>query len=183
MNIIACSLKGLFLVEPKVFGDSRGFFKETYSQRHFAQAGLKVSFVQDNASRSCRGVLRGLHLQIPHTQGKLVSVLDGEVFDVAVDLRKNSPTFGQWEGFLLSADNHRQLYIPEGFAHGFLTMSDTALFVYKCSDFYHPECEITIQWNDPDIGIKWPQVEGLCISDKDRKGLALKDIDCSKLSF
>lgn len=176
-------MKGLYLVEPKVFGDARGFFKETFSQRHFESAGLNVSFVQDNASRSSRGVLRGLHIQAPHTQGKLVSVLDGEVFDVAVDIRKNSATFGQWEGFVLSADNHRQLYLSEGFAHGFLTMSETALFVYKCTDFYHPECEITLQWNDPKIGVKWPKIEGLCISDKDAKGLPLSGLDFSKLTF
>ncbi len=183
MNFKTTSISDLVLIEPKVFGDQRGFFKESYSQRSFSAAGIEVEFVQDNVSRSRRGVLRGLHYQAPHTQGKLVSVLEGEVYDVAVDIRPGSPSFGQWEGFRLSADNHRILYVPPGFAHGFLTLSESALFCYKCSDVYHPECEHTIAWDDPAIAVQWPEVEELCISAKDQQGVALAEADLSALEF
>jgi len=174
-------IQGLVIVEPRVFGDQRGFFKETFSERHFKDAGLEVKFVQDNVSRSSRGVLRGLHFQAPHTQGKLVSVLQGEVFDVAVDLRAGSKTFGKWEGVQLSAENHLQLYIPEGFAHGFLTLSETALFCYKCTDFYHPEAEHTLIWNDPEVGVEWPDMAELLISKKDQGGVPLSDLNLDLL--
>ena len=145
-------IEGVYIIEPKVFGDNRGYFMETYNKEHFAEAGLTMNFVQDNESSSSKGVLRGLHFQTKHTQGKLVRVTEGEVFDVAVDLRKGSPTYGQWEGVVLSAENKKQFYIPEGFAHGFLVLSDHAIFNYKCTDFYCPEGEGGVLWNDPDIG-------------------------------
>jgi dTDP-4-dehydrorhamnose 3,5-epimerase len=163
------SLPGLYCIQPKVFGDNRGYFVETYSERDFIAAGIKADFVQDNQSLSHRGVLRGLHFQKTHPQAKLVSVIEGEVFDVAVDLRPGSPTFGKWEGITLSGELHSQFYIPAGFAHGFLVLSDKALFAYKCTDFYHPEDEGGIRWDDPRIGIEWPDV-GCApeLSDKDR---------------
>jgi dTDP-4-dehydrorhamnose 3,5-epimerase len=170
-------IKGVYIIEPKVFGDHRGYFMETYNYEDFKNAGLDMVFVQDNQSKSKKGVLRGLHFQKQHAQGKLVRVISGEVFDVAVDLRKNSPTYGQWEGIRLSAENKKQFYIPEGFAHGFLVLSDEAEFVYKCTDFYHPEFEGGILWNDPDIGIEWPMdgIEEVLLSDKDKKASLLKD--------
>ncbi|SKA87501.1 dTDP-4-dehydrorhamnose 3,5-epimerase [Clostridium sp. USBA 49] len=170
-------IKGVYIIEPKVFGDHRGYFMETYNYEDFKNAGLDMVFVQDNQSKSKKGVLRGLHFQKQHAQGKLVRVISGEVFDVAVDLRKNSPTYGQWEGIRLSAENKKQFYIPEGFAHGFLVLSDEAEFVYKCTDFYHPEFEGGILWNDPDIGIEWPMdgIEEVLLSDKDKKAPLLKD--------
>lgn len=176
-NFIKTEFEGLFVIEPSVFGDSRGYFMETYHALEFAEAGLDICFVQDNQSRSVRGVLRGLHFQYKHPQGKLVRVVRGEVFDVAVDLRKNSKTFGKWYGVILSEDNKRQFYIPEGFAHGFLVLSDTADFVYKCTDYYHPEDEGGIIWNDPDIGIKWPldKVENIILSNKDKLWRSLKE--------
>ena len=182
MNITAGRLEGLFLIEPAVFGDARGFFMESWSQRHFESAGLNLNFVQDNVSRSTRGVLRGLHFQNPHSQGKLVSVIEGEVFDVAVDIRKDSPTFGQWEGHLLSSDNHRQFYVSPGFAHGFVVTSETALFTYKCTDFYAPEHECSVLWNDPDIGIEWP-IEDVQLSGKDQQARPLSDIPEHLLNF
>lgn len=152
-----CFIDGLFEVQPKVFGDSRGYFLETWSERDFSQAGLDLRFVQDNESQSSRGVLRGLHYQKTHPQGKLVRCIEGEVFDVAVDLRPESATYGKWYGVTLSAERKNQFYIPERFAHGFLVLSETAIFSYKCTDFYYPDDEGGIIWNDPDIGILWPE--------------------------
>lgn len=149
-------LSGLFSIQPKIFGDARGYFFETFNEKEFANAGLEVRFVQDNQSKSTRGVLRGLHFQKTHPQGKLVRVISGEVFDVAVDLRSNSPTFGRWEGLVLSSALQNQFFVPPGFAHGFLVLSDEAVFAYKCTDFYHPEDEGGIRWDDPSIGIEWP---------------------------
>ena len=153
-------MEGLFLIQSKIFGDARGYFLETWSERDFAQAGIKVAFVQDNQSKSSKGVLRGLHFQKKHPQGKLVRVIQGEVFDVAVDLRADSSTFGAWYGVILSGEKQNQLFIAPGFAHGFLVLSDEAVFAYKCTDFYHPEDEGGIRWDDPTIGIKWP-LEGI----------------------
>lgn len=155
-NFIKTEIDGMFIIEPTVFGDDRGYFLETYHYNEFKTAGIDVKFVQDNQSKSKRGVLRGLHFQTKRPQGKLVRVIKGEVFDVGVDLRKNSKTFGKWVGATLSAENKRQLYIPAGFAHGFLVISDEAEFIYKCTDFYDPENEGGIIYNDPDINIKWP---------------------------
>ena len=155
------SIQGLYIIEPKVHRDNRGYFVETYNQRDLYQAGIDVHFVQDNQSLSAKGVLRGLHFQNSHPQGKLVRVIKGEVFDVAVDLRHQSPSYGKWEGIRLSEDNMLQFYIPEGFAHGFLVLSDYAEFCYKCTDYYHPEDEAGIAWNDPRIGIEWPEVAGM----------------------
>jgi dTDP-4-dehydrorhamnose 3,5-epimerase len=146
----------VLLIEPAVFGDARGYFFETWHRQRYSQHGVPRDFVQDNVSRSARGILRGLHLQEPHAQAKLVQVLDGEVFDVALDVRVGSPTFGRWVGERLSGDNHRQLYIPEGFAHGFCVISEFALLQYKCTELYHPETELCIAWNDPELGITWP---------------------------
>jgi dTDP-4-dehydrorhamnose 3,5-epimerase len=157
-TITPCPISGLYEIQPKVFGDSRGYFLETWSCQDFARAGLDMHFVQDNQSRSSKGVLRGLHFQKEHPQGKLVRVIEGEVFDVAVDLRRGSPTLGKWHGVTLSGEKHNQFYIPQGFAHGFLVLSDTALFTYKCTDFYHPEDEGGVIWNDGTIGIAWPEV-------------------------
>lgn len=170
-ELIETGISGLFIIETEVFGDRRGYFMETYNYNGFREAGLEVRFVQDNQSMSRKGVLRGLHFQKTHPQGKLVRVLRGEVFDVAVDLRRNSPTFKKWFGVLLSGENRKQFYIPEGFAHGFLVLSEEAEFAYKCTDFYHPGDEGGILWNDPEIGIEWP-LEGIgepFLSEKDRK--------------
>ncbi|WP_412852774.1 dTDP-4-dehydrorhamnose 3,5-epimerase [Ectothiorhodospira shaposhnikovii] len=163
------------LLTPRVFGDERGFFYESFNARAFeAAVGVQAKFVQDNHSRSAKGVLRGLHYQLPpHAQGKLVRVVQGEVFDVAVDVRRSSPTFGQWVGAVLSAQNRRQLWIPPGFAHGFLTLSEVAEFLYKTSDFYAPECERCIAWNDADIGITWPFEGDPVLSGKDQEGVPL----------
>ncbi len=176
INVLPTSIKDLYIIEPQVFGDSRGYFMESYSEQDFKAAGLHMQFVQDNESRSKKGVLRGLHFQTQHTQGKLVRVVEGEVYDVAVDLRKGSPTFGKWEGVLLSAENKRQFYVPEGFAHGFLVLSDVATFQYKCTDYYAPEYDGGIRWNDPDIGIEWPleDIEEVLLSEKDQKQPSLK---------
>jgi dTDP-4-dehydrorhamnose 3,5-epimerase len=164
------SIKNVYIIEPTVFGDERGYFMETYNQNEFKESGLDLNFVQDNQSKSTKGVLRGLHFQYKHPQGKLVRVIKGEVFDVAVDLRKNSPTYGKWEGVVLSEDNKKQFYIPEGFAHGFLVLSDEAEFTYKCTDFYDPDDEGGILWNDPEIGIEWPlnDIDVVQLSDKDK---------------
>jgi dTDP-4-dehydrorhamnose 3,5-epimerase len=175
MNIISGELPGLMVFEPRVFGDARGFFFESWNQRRYAEAGIEEAFVQDNLSFSRHGILRGLHFQNPNAQGKLVQVLQGEVFDVAVDLRRSSPTFGRWETAVLSAGNRRQFYVPPGFAHGFVVTSETALFHYKCTADYSPRDERTLLWNDPDLGIPWP-VETPVLSDKDRVGLRLKDL-------
>ena len=162
-------IKDVYVVEPKLFGDERGYFCETYNKNEFDAAGLTYDFVQDNQSSSKKGVLRGLHFQKTHPQAKLVRVLKGEVFDVAVDLREGSETYGQWVGELLSESNHRQLMIPRGFAHGFVVVSDYAEFAYKCDDFYHPEDEGGIMYNDPDVNIIWPEVGELTLSEKDKK--------------
>jgi dTDP-4-dehydrorhamnose 3,5-epimerase len=169
MNVIKTSIPDVLIFEPKVFGDERGFFFESFNHKLFEEAvGYPVTFVQDNHSKSSKGVLRGLHYQLPpHAQGKLVRCVAGEVFDVAVDIRKNSPTFGQWVGIHLSGENKRQLWIPEGFAHGFVTLSDTADFLYKTTDYYHRESEGTIAWNDFEINIQWP-VEKVTLSQKDK---------------
>ena len=172
------SIPDVIIVEPKVFGDNRGYFMETYVERDFRENGIDVSFVQDNQSRSKKGVLRGLHFQKKNPQGKLVRCIEGEVFDVAVDLRKNSPTFGKWEGVVLSEENKKQFYIPEGFAHGFVVLSETAAFCYKCTRYYDPADEGGLMWNDPDIGIDWALPEGMeiLLSEKDRKNPAFKDL-------
>lgn len=175
MNVINTAIPEVFIFEPRVFGDARGFFFESFNQKIFDEAvGRKVEFVQDNHSQSQKGVLRGLHYQLdPHAQGKLVRCVEGEVFDVAVDIRENSATFGKWVGVVLSAENKRQLWIPEGFAHGFLTLSDTAQFLYKATNFYAPQSERSIIWNDTDIAIEWPAVESIVLSAKDEQGLPL----------
>lgn len=175
--------KGLYEVQPVMHSDSRGFFLETYNERDFTDAGLTMKFVQDNVSESSRGVLRGLHFQKAHPQGKLVGVLSGRVFDVAVDLRKESATFGRWYGVILDAAKKNMLYIPEGFAHGYLVLSDTALFAYKCTDFYDPESEGGIAWNDPTIGIDWPVVQGMdpVLNERDKMH-PLFDAECGYFS-
>lgn len=175
MNVIETKLQGVVIIEPKVFGDHRGFFMETWNQEKYEQAGVPYNFVQDNLSFSTKGVLRGLHFQDPNPQGKIVYVLQGEVFDVAVDIRAGSSTFGQWEGIVLSSENKRQFFVPEGFAHGFCVVSETALFAYKCTDTYNPQAEKGIIWNDPDIGIKWPIKEPI-LSGKDNENLRLRDM-------
>ena len=177
-KFIETGIEGLTIVEPTVFGDDRGYFMETYSEREFADAGLPTCFVQDNQSKSRQGVLRGLHFQIKHPQGKLVRALSGAVLDVAVDIRKNSPTFGQWRSCLLTEENKRQFYVPEGFAHGFVVLSDEAEFAYKCTDFYHPGDEGGLAWNDETIGVKWPITPDmqLIISEKDQKWPGFKEI-------
>ena len=158
MNIIETALPGVLIIEPQVFGDSRGFFLESWNQQSFTDAGLAMTFVQDNHSRSARGVLRGLHYQLENPQGKLVRVTQGAVYDVAVDIRRSSLHFGKWVGVELSADNHRMLWVPPGFAHGFLVLSETADFLYKCTTLYHPASDRSIRWDDPDIGIAWPDL-------------------------
>ena len=179
MKFIETRIPDVVIVEPTVYGDERGFFMETWERRKFAAAGLDQEFVQDNHSRSVRGTLRGLHYQIEQPQGKLVRVTQGAVFDVAVDIRRSSPTFGQWVGVELSAENKRQLWVPPRFAHGFYVTSEVAEFQYKCTDFYAPEHERSIRWDDPELGIEWPLVEGgePLLSDKDRAGLALADAE------
>ena len=169
------SIEGVIIVDVKSFGDDRGFFMETYKKPDFVAGGIDVDFVQDNHSSSAKGVLRGLHFQIEHPQSKLVRVIQGEVYDVAVDLRPGSPTFGCYEGVLLSAENHRQFFIPRGFAHGFLVLSDQAQFCYKCDDVYHPNDEGGLIWNDPDIGIAWPDLDGLPVT-QERLIMSEKDL-------
>ncbi|NLT10162.1 MAG: dTDP-4-dehydrorhamnose 3,5-epimerase [Ruminococcus sp.] len=173
-------IKGVYIIDVKTYGDNRGYFMETYKESDFKAAGLDYNFVQDNQSSSRKGVLRGLHFQKTHPQAKLVRVLKGEVFDVAVDLRKGSPTYGQWVGAVLSEENKRQFMIPRGFAHGFVVMSDYAEFAYKCDDLYHPEDEGGIMWNDPAIGIEWPEVGDIILSEKDKLHPSLAD---SKVEF
>lgn len=193
IKVIKAPIEGLYVIEPTVHGDSRGYFVETYNQNDMEMAGLNMVFVQDNESMSIKGVLRGLHFQKEFPQGKLVRVIQGAVFDVAVDLRSDSPTYGQWYGVELTEENHKQFYISEGFAHGFLVLSDIAKFCYKVTDFYHPGDEGGLAWNDPEIGIEWPQLLGnyngtasgkgyslvdgtqLKLSDKDQKWLGLND--------
>lgn len=184
MNIIKTDIPEVLICEPRVFGDARGFFFESFSSKIFDEAvGRKVEFVQDNHSQSQKGVLRGLHYQLaPHAQGKLVRCVEGEVFDVAVDVRRSSPTFGQWVGVVLSAENKRQLWIPEGFAHGFVAMSETVQFVYKATNYYAPQSERSILWNDPDIGIDWPDLQGcaLSLSEKDQNAHTLATAEVYK---
>ncbi len=177
MKILPTKLPGALILEPKVFGDSRGFFFESFNRRVFAEAtGMELDFVQDNHSRSAKGVLRGLHYQIKQPQGKLVRVVRGAVFDVAVDLRRSSPTFGQWDGVELSEDNQRQLWIPPGFAHGFVVLSESADFLYKTTDYYAPEHERCVIWNDQDIGIDWP-IRTPQLSGKDQAGRAFAEAE------
>lgn len=193
IKVTPCDIKGLYVIEPTVFKDERGYFVETYNQNDFKEAGLDMVFVQDNQSMSVKGVLRGLHYQKQYPQGKLVRAIRGTVFDVAVDLRADSETYGKWFGVVLSAENKKQFYIPEGFAHGFLVLSEIAEFCYKCTDFYHPGDEGGLAWNDPEIGVEWPQLVGeykgnasaegyhledgtaLNLSDKDQLWVGLKD--------
>ena len=193
IKVTKAPIEGLYVIEPTVFGDNRGYFVETYNQQDMHEAGLDMVFVQDNQSMSTKGVLRGLHFQKQHPQGKLVRVLRGSVFDVAVDIRPGSPTYGQWFGQILSEENKKQFYISEGFAHGFLVLSDVAEFCYKTTDFYHPEDEGGLAWNDPEIGIQWPELTGvypgtasgegyvfpdgtpLKLSDKDQKWLTMRE--------
>jgi dTDP-4-dehydrorhamnose 3,5-epimerase len=179
VKIIQTDLPGVLVIEPRVFGDARGFFYESWNAHSFATAGLTAAFVQDNHSRSARGTLRGLHYQMRQTQGKLVRVIAGEVFDVAVDLRRGSATFGKWTGVALSAENKRMLWVPEGFAHGFYVTSETAEFVYKCTDYYDPQSERTLAWDDPRVGIQWPLLPGVepLLSDKDRRGKSLAEAE------
>lgn len=184
MNVIKTAIPEVMIFEPRVFGDARGFFYESFNAKIFNEAvGRSVEFVQDNHSQSQKGVLRGLHYQLePHAQGKLVRCIEGEVFDVAVDIRRSSPTFGQWAGVLLSAENHRQLWIPEGFAHGFLALTDRVQFVYKATNYYAPQSERSIIWNDSDIGIAWPELADgpLSLSDKDLKASSLANAEVYK---
>jgi len=176
MQVVATTIPDVLILEPKVFGDARGFFVESFNANTFKGCtGLDVQFVQDNHSRSGKGVLRGLHYQIQQPQGKLVRVVQGEVFDVAVDMRRNSPTFGQWAGAYLSAENHRQLWVPAGFAHGFVVLSDTADFLYKTTDYYAPQHEVCLQWNDATVGVDWPLMMPPSLSAKDQQGLSWAD--------
>lgn len=179
MKVTPLNIPDVLMIEPEIFGDNRGFFFESFNQKRFGEAvGHKINFVQDNHSKSFKGVLRGLHYQLPpKVQGKLIRVIHGEVFDIAVDLRQSSPTFGKWVGEIISAENKKQLWIPEGFAHGFLTLSDTAEFVYKTTDFYSKEHERTINWNDKVIGIQWPIKDPL-ISAKDATAQSFKEAVC-----
>jgi dTDP-4-dehydrorhamnose 3,5-epimerase len=178
-TVTKTAIPDVLILEPRVFGDARGFFYESFNAKDFAEStGLDVSFVQDNHSKSAKGVLRGLHYQIQHAQGKLVRVVQGEVFDVAVDLRRTSPTFGQWVGVRLSADNHRQLWVPPGFAHGFVVLSESAEFLYKTTDYWYPEHERSLLWNDPAIGIDWPLDGPPLLAAKDAAGKLLAEAEC-----
>ena len=181
MKVTPCPLAGLLLIEPTVFGDQRGFFMESWNRQRYRQAGIEGDFVQDNFSLSQRGTLRGLHFQNPNPQGKLVSVWQGEVWDVVVDIRRSSPTFGRWYGVTLSADNKRQFYAPPGFAHGFVVLSETALFHYKCTDFYSPNDEFGFRWDDPAVGIQWPPAGPPILSARDRAAPLLRDIPVTRL--
>lgn len=182
IQVTPCPIAGLYIIEPKVFGDHRGYFMETYNRADMEAAGLNMVFVQDNQSMSVKGVLRGLHYQKQHPQGKLVRVIRGRVFDVAVDLRVGSDTYGKWYGVELSAENKKQFYIPEGFAHGFLVLSETAEFCYKCTDFYAPQDEGGLAWNDPDIGIQWPELSGCYQGNASAEGYCMADGTTLKLS-
>ena len=180
MTVKATELPGVLIFEPKLFGDGRGYLTELWNARRYQDAGLAETFVQDNLSRSRKGVLRGLHFQWPSAQGKLVTVLKGEIFDVAVDIRADSPTFRGWIGATLSGENHRQIYIPPGFAHGFLVTGDEALVLYKCTDFYNPKDEASLRWDDPEIGVVWPTNDPI-LADKDRTAPLLKGLDPARL--
>jgi dTDP-4-dehydrorhamnose 3,5-epimerase len=182
MNVRKTELDGVVIIEPNVFDDQRGYFVETYHQNRYQALGIRSDFVQDNLSFSKKGTLRGLHYQHPHDQAKLVQVIQGEVFDVVVDIRRGSPTFGKWIGQYLSDENKQQIFVPEGFAHGFCVLSNTALFHYKCSDLYAPECEGGIRWSDPDVAIDWP-LDSPIVSEKDAKFSCLKDIAADILPF
>lgn len=181
MEVIETTLPGLLVIEPKVFEDTRGYFLETFNRQRYRKAGMPTDFVQDNVSRSSRGALRGLHYQHPNGQGKLVQVLEGSVYDVAVDIRTDSPTFNRWYEITLTSESHNQLYIPAGFAHGFYVLSKTALFSYKCTDYYSPATEGGIIWNDPDIGIPWPLLESPVMSTRDTSYGKLADIPVEQL--
>lgn len=178
MQVVQTELPGVLIIEPRVFADPRGFFKETYHRQRYAEHGILPEFVQDNMSRSERGTLRGLHFQIAQPQGKLVQVLRGEVYDVAVDVRRDSPHFGHWTAALLSEDNHRQMYVPPGFAHGFYVTSPVADVMYKCTDFYAPQHERTLLWNDAQVGVPWPLSGDPILSQKDQQGVPLADLEC-----
>jgi len=180
MNVIKTELPGVIIFEPTVFGDDRGYFLETYNADRYKEAGISENFIQDNLSFSRKGILRGLHYQTPMEQGKLVQVIKGEVYDVAVDVRAGSPTFGQWYGSVLSESNKRQIYVPAGFAHGFVVTSDTALFSYKCTELYNPTNERRIAWNDTDLAINWPITDPL-VSEKDQQAVLLKDLQKQEL--
>ena len=180
MKVIETSLPGALVIEPQVFGDARGFFYESYNEAKYREMGIDRRFVQSNVSRSARGVLRGLHYQWPNPQGKLVSVIEGEVYDVAVDIRHGSPTFGRWAGVMLTADNHRHFWIPEGFAHGFCVVSEFATFSYQCTALYDREGDAGIRWNDAEVGIDWP-VSAPLLSDKDTRAPFLKDVPAERL--
>lgn len=180
MKIIKTKLEDVLIVEPRAFVDPRGYFMESYHEQRYKENGIEATFVQDNLSYSVQGTLRGLHYQLPHSQAKLVQVLKGEVFDVAVDIRRGSPSFGQWEGVVLSSDNRLQLFIPEGFAHGFCVLSKEAIFHYKCSDIYSPEAQGGVIWNDSELSISWPVNKPL-VSDKDMAFLPLSEIEIERL--
>ncbi|BAO43063.1 dTDP-4-dehydrorhamnose 3,5-epimerase [Thiolapillus brandeum] len=181
MNVLETDIPGVLVIEPDLHGDDRGWFMETWQERRYAEAGIRGPFVQDNMAHSRHGILRGLHLQHPHAQGKLVQVVLGEVFDVAVDVRRGSPHFGKWVGVILSGEDHRQLWVPPGFAHGYLVTSNEAVFSYKCTEYYHPETDLSIRWDDPEIGIDWPIVGHPSLSEKDASALLLKDVPPDRL--
>ena len=181
MKVTPSPLEGLLLIEPTVFGDDRGFFLESWNRQRYRDAGLAADFVQDNLSLSCRGTLRGMHFQNPRAQGKLVSVWQGEVWDVAVDIRRQSPTFGRWFGATLSAANKHQLYVPPGFAHGFVVLSESALFHYKCTEFYSPQDELGLRWDDPAVGIQWPLTDRPILSKRDGASPLLGELPREKL--
>ncbi len=181
MKVTPTELPDVLLIEPRIHGDSRGWFVESWQRERYREAGVDADFVQDNQSFSTRGTLRGLHIQNPHGQGKLVQVIQGAVFDVAVDVRRGSPHFGRWTGAQLTAENKHQLWVPAGFLHGFLVLSETALFSYKCTDLYHPEAELSVRWDDPDIGIDWPLDGPPTLSAKDREAPYLKDLPAERL--
>lgn len=181
MKVIQTEIPGVVIIEPKVFGDARGWFMESWQVERYAGVGVPERMVQDNQAYSGHGILRGLHCQWPHAQGKLVQVLSGEVFDVAVDIRRGSPWFGRWVGVTLSGENRRQFWVPPGFAHAYVVTGADAVFAYKCTDFYHPETEFSVLWNDPDIGIAWPLDGEPLLSDKDRNAALLRDIPVERL--
>lgn len=176
MKVSKTSMEGILLIEPDLFGDSRGFFMESYSRKKYAELGINMEFVQDNHSKSVKNTLRGLHYQLNPGQDKIVRVVSGEVFDVVVDMRHGSPSFGKWEGFILSAENKRQLFVPIGFAHGFCVLSDEAEFLYKCSDYYSPLDERGVIWNDPDLNVKWP-IDNPILSERDKKNKFFRDMN------
>jgi len=181
VKVSLTDLPGVLLIEPRVFGDERGWFCESWQRERYAEAGIEGEFVQDNQSYSGRGILRGLHIQHPFSQGKLVQVIHGEVFDVAVDVRRGSPHFGRWTGAYLSGENKHQLWVPKGFLHGYLVLSETALFSYKCTELYHPETDLSVRWDDPDIGIDWPQTVEATLSEKDRNAMLLRAVPDDRL--